>query len=258
MAEPSHCCTRVQRTSRALGRGTMWAGAEQVRVTEPGRSLWSTQKDNGIPEAYSRKQKMLFEEEKKLTINKNINPSIAKYEKQHNQGMRGRGRQGTKTMFVSETPAFKLQYRWCPCFLSCTPQKHLPVKPKGLLWACRVKANSIFTAAGKVKLKHEQGSIHRCLGEEPTAAHSSCSSASCSPGAFVKTRSKGCVQAGPLIFWSPQREARPSSLSCWASWGKLDKGPRVGNQPWATSTDVTAEFSYLLKNKTATLKQATC
>lgn len=56
---------------------------------------------------------------KKLTINKNINPSIAKYEKQHNQGMRGRERQGTRTMFVSETSASKLQFRWYPFFLSC-------------------------------------------------------------------------------------------------------------------------------------------
>lgn len=116
------------------------------------------------------------------------------------------------------------------CPVSCTPQKRLPGKPKGLLWACRVKANSVFTAAGKVKLKHEQGSIRRCLGEEATAAPSSCSSESCSPGAFVKTRSKGCVQAGPLILWSPQREARPRAAGqAEGNWTKA--------QGWATSTD---------------------
>lgn len=108
-----------------------------------------------------------------------------------------------------------------------TPNSTSQENKNGLLWWCRANANSILPAAGKAKLKHEQGSNHRCLGEEATAAHSSCSSASCSPGALVKTRPKGGVQGGVFIFWSPQREARPSSLSCWASWGKLDTGPRV-------------------------------
>lgn len=89
-------------------------------VTEPGRSPWSTQKDNGMPEAYSRKQKTLSKEEKKYNNKKSINPSIAKYEKQHNQYMRGRGRQGRRTMFVSEMSAPKLQFRWYPYSPSTT------------------------------------------------------------------------------------------------------------------------------------------
>lgn len=66
MAEPSHLSRRVQRTSRALGRG-------MLQDWDWGRGSWGSQswgeamehiKDNGIPEAYSRKQKTLSKEEK--------------------------------------------------------------------------------------------------------------------------------------------------------------------------------------------------